>query len=279
MPQDEQQPLFKDLAEGLPDDQKVEFYRTLHEAGISPEDKELARLLRALQLYKAYYESIPSAVQGAAGRIEQLKKDIERFSAEARGNLDLSTHLAGQVIQETERIHQDFTQIHKHIEEAMRQSAENLASKMATQLEVGIEQRIIYPLQIRLEKLTGSSKAFDDAIVRNNKAAAALEKSTTMARRLQIRTYSVCGLLVLLTLALFTAFFMNRCYANRFDAERKAIVKQTEQNRTVLLQLSKSRRTLELLPSPERPKRKLLVMKNASGWQSAGKQGVIEFDE
>jgi hypothetical protein len=279
MTQEEQQPSFKKLAAGLPDGQKAEFYETLHEAGISPKDEELARLLRALQLYKAYYETIPSAVHEAAGKIEQLKKEIERFSTDARGNLDLSTHLAGQVIQETERIHQDFAQIHKHIEKAMSQSAETLASNMAGQLAVGIEERILSPFQSRLDRLAGSNKAFDEAIARNNKASAALEKSTAIARRFHIRTYFVCGLLIFVTFAWVTAFFLNQWYANRFDAEREAMVKQTEQNRAVLMQLSKSRRTIELHPNPEHPNRKLLVMKDASGWQSANRQGVIEFDE
>ena len=70
-----QQTLFKDLVADLPDQHQAEFFRNLHEAGISPNDVELARLLRALQLYKAYYESIPAAVRAAAAEIERLKED------------------------------------------------------------------------------------------------------------------------------------------------------------------------------------------------------------
>jgi hypothetical protein len=275
----QQQPEFKDLAEGLPEAHKAEFYKTLHEAGISPKDEELGRLLRALQLYKSYYESIPTAVQAAAGKIEQLKKDIEGFSAETRGNFDLSTHLTGQVIQEAERIHQDFEQIHKYIEEAMRQSAENLASGMAKQLAEGIEERILSPLQSRLEKLAGSGKAFEDAITRNNEAAASLIKSTAIASRFHIKAYAIWGLLALLVFAACAALFLNHRYADRLDDEREALIKQTEQNRAVLLQLSKSHRTLELISNPQKSNRKLLIMKNASGWQTPEKQGVIEFDE
>jgi hypothetical protein len=276
---EEQQPLFRNLADGLPDDQKAAFFQTLHEAGISPKDEELAKLLRALQLYKGYYESIPEAVQKAAARIEELKKDIERFSTVARGDLDLSTHLAGQVIQESEKIHQDFAQINKHIENAMRLSAENLASNMSTQLAIGIEERILVPFQSRLERLAASNKAFDDAIVRNNKAAVALETNVALARRFHFRAYLVCGLLGFVLLAGITAVALNKWFENRLNDERLALIKQTEQNRSVMLQLSKSGRTLELLSNPKQPHRKLLVMKNASGWQAAGKQGVIEFDE
>ncbi len=270
---------FRNLADGLPDDQKASYFQTLHEAGITPKDVELAQLLRALQLYKAYYETIPPAVQKAADRIEQLKKDIEYFSSDSRGNLELSIHLAGQILQESDKIHQDFAQINKHIEKAMQLSAENLASNMAKQLAAGIDERILTPFQSRLERLAASNKAFDEAIARNNKAAAALEKNTAIARRFHFRTYFICGLLVLVTLAGITIFSLSRWYENRLNIERQALIKQTEQNRSVLLQLSKSRRTIELLSNPKRPNRKLLVMKDAAGWQAAGKQGVLEFDE
>ena len=252
MPSEEQQLLPKDLAAGLPDDQKAEFFRTLHEAGISPNDVELARLLRALQLYKAYYESIPAAVQEAAGKIEQLKQEIERFSTDARGNLDLSTHLAGQVIQETERIHQDFAQINKQIEAAMRQSAESLAAHMAEQLTAAIEQKVLAPLQSSLDSLAGSNKAFDDAIARNIKATAALQKSTTEARRLHNWTYILCGLLVICISVASAFFFLHGWYTDQIKAECEALVKQSEKNRAVLLQLSKSRRSLELLQDPKK---------------------------
>jgi len=278
MPQ-EQQPGFKDVAEGLPDGQKAEFYKTLHEAGISPKDEELARLLRALQLYKAYYESIPAAVKEAAAKIEQFKKDIEQISADARTNLDLNAQLAGKVILETERIHQDFAQIHKHIEEAMRQSAENLASDMSKLLAAGIEEKIISPLQNCLAGLMEANKAFDDAIARNKKATASLKESTVVASRFHMWTYAIWGSFIFLAIAGGAGFYLNHWYSNRFTAEREALIKQTEQNREVLQQLSKSHRTLELVSNPQKPNRKLLVMKNASGWQTPTKHGVIEFDE
>ena len=51
---------FDRLAEGLSPEQRSDFFQALHEAGITAHrDLEFARLLRVLQLYKAYYESIP----------------------------------------------------------------------------------------------------------------------------------------------------------------------------------------------------------------------------
>ena len=57
------------------------------------------------------------------------------------------------------------------------------------------------------------------------------------------------------------------------------MVQQIEKNRAVLLKLAESNRTLELLRDPEHPDRKLLVMKDASGWQTMRNHGVIEFKD
>ena len=53
--------------------------------GKSTAARFLITYLQAIQLYKAYYESIPAAVQEAAAMIEKLKKEIESFSMDAQG--------------------------------------------------------------------------------------------------------------------------------------------------------------------------------------------------
>ncbi|MDM7997123.1 MAG: hypothetical protein QUT30_15735 [Acidobacteriota bacterium] len=273
-----QQP-FSELAADLPDSHRADYFRILHETGIGPEDFELAHLLRALQLYKAYYESIPSAVKQAAEKIEALKLEIEKIDAGARANLDVTAKLSGEVIQASEKVRNDLTQINKHIESALNQSARNLAALMYEQLSKGIEQRVLLPLQNRLIELSGSNQSFVEAIARNNKAAAALEKSTAEARRFHIRTYLVAGLAVVCALTVGSWLFLEQRFTSRFDQECSDLAKRFEKNRAVMIQLARSRRTIELVEDPERPNRKLLIMKNATGWQSPDKHGVIEFNE
>ena len=274
-----QQTLFKDLAADLPDRHQAEFFRNLHEAGISPNDVELARLLRALQLYKAYYESIPAAVRAAAAEIERLKEEIDRLSADARSSSEASGRLAGQVIREAERFRQDLTGIRERIAAAAHGSAENLASHMAELLTANIEKTVLQPLESRLDELAGSNLAFDDAIKRSNNAAAALGQSVALARRVHFGAYALGALVIACSLTLASWFFLHRWYSGRIDEERAALVQQIEKNRAVLLKLAESHRTLELLQDPESPHRKLLVMKDASGWQSMHNHGVIEFKD
>src|SRR5947199_2816656 len=178
-----QQTLFKYLVADLPDRHHAEFFRNLHEAVISPNDVELARLLRPRQPYKAHYESTPAAVRAAAAEIERLKEEIDRLSADARSSSEASGRLAGQVIREAERFRQDLAGIRERIEVAARGSAENLASRMAELLTANIEKTVLQPLESRLDELAGSNLALGDAIKRSNNAAAALGQSVALARR------------------------------------------------------------------------------------------------
>jgi hypothetical protein len=274
-----QQPLFRELAADLPDQHKAEFFRNLHEAGISPNDVELARLLRALQLYKAYYESIPATVKEAAAEINRLKQEIERLCNDTRRSSDAGAQLVGQVVQEAERFRQDLSEIHEHVVEAMRHSTGSLATHMAEELRAGIEGTVLLPLQNRLAELAKSNQGFDDAIARSNQAAIALHRNAALARRVHLGGYALGGLLIVFSLILVSWFYLHQWYLGRIEQERAVLVGQIDQNRTVLLQLAKSHRTLELLQDPKNPRRKLLVMKEASGWQSTRNHGVIEFYE
>src|SRR4026207_2599211 len=71
---------FNLLAEGMRAEQRSEFFQSLHQANILGHDAELAKLLRARQLYKGYYDSIPIAVQAAADRIERIRQEVFALS-------------------------------------------------------------------------------------------------------------------------------------------------------------------------------------------------------
>jgi hypothetical protein len=271
--------LFKELAAGLPDQHRAEFFKTLHEVGISQNDVELARLLRALQLYKAYYESIPAEIRKAAVEIERIGKEVEGFSRDAHQSSDACAQLAGQVIQEAERIREDYARIHEQIEKSMVQSSESLASRITELLQVGIENSLLLPLRSQLDEFAESGETFGNAIAQSNKAVAVLRENVKIIRRTYLWTYALYGLAIVAALLSVAWFFLHQWYADQIEQECVALIEYTEKNRTVLIELAKSHRTLDLIQDPERPNRKLLVMKDASGWQLAGDYGVIEFSK
>jgi DNA repair exonuclease SbcCD ATPase subunit len=274
-----QSSLFEKLADELPGNQKAEFFRNLHEAGISANDVELAKLLRALQLYKSYYETIPEAIQKASGEVEKLKQDIERLSSNTHDSAEASANLAGQMIQEAEKVRQELTQIHSHVEEAISRSAESMASRMAELLSAGIEQTVLLPLQRRLTDLTESNQAFDDAIARSKQATSILHQNAVLARRVHLKAYALSALIAVCSIAAVSWVSLYRWYADRIEQERVVLIEQVGKNQAVLLQLSRSHRAIEVMQDPGKRHHKLLVMKDASGWQSASKCGVIEFTE
>jgi hypothetical protein len=98
-----------------------------------------------------------------------------------------------------------------------------------------------------------------------------------MARKGQFWAYGVCSLLVVCSLVAVSWFWLHRSYEDQYAAKCETLVKQTDRNRAVLLRLSKINRSLELHLDPDRPNHGFLVLNNATGWQSATKQGVIEF--
>ena len=67
---------FDRLSEGLSEEQRLEWFKTLHETGITADDAELARLLRVLQLHKGFYEEIPARVREALKHADTLSKEL-----------------------------------------------------------------------------------------------------------------------------------------------------------------------------------------------------------
>lgn len=279
MPEEKQQSAFEKLAEGLPEQHRAEFFKHLHEAGVSPNDLELARLLCVLQLYKAYYEAIPDAVQKIASGIEKVKSEVEGFSRDAHQSADASARLAGEVIQETERVRKDLAKIHEQIEKRMAQSSEKIVSKVTQLLIAEISKDLLLPLKEQMSNLAGSSKSFGDAIAQSGKAVEMLRDNVKVIRRAYLWTYGLCGILIVCALFSASWLYLHHLYSEQMEQERVVLIGQVKKNREVLLELAKSRRTLEFVQDPSSPNRKYLVMKDASGWQSAGKYGVIEFNK
>jgi hypothetical protein len=271
-----QQSPYEKLAEGLPDKQREEFFKTLHEVGISPEDVELARLLKALQLYKAYYESIPEAVNKSAGKIDLLKQEIAKLSVDARAGLDAGAMLAGQVIEEAKKVSQGISGISVYVDNAMRQSAEGLTKHLSEQLAKGIKDSLT-PLESRLIQLVAANKTFDDAIAQSKKAAILLHQSAAIVKKSQLWIYALCSLVIICSLVAVSWFWLHKSYEDRLAIKYEALVKQNDRNRAILLRLSKLNRSLELQLDPDRSGHGFLILKDATGWQSATKQGVIEF--
>jgi hypothetical protein len=108
---------------------------------------------------------------------------------------------------------------------------------------------------------------------------AVLRENVKVIRRTHLWTYALCGLAIIVALLSVAWFFLHQWYADQIEQERAALIEYTDKNRAVLIELAESHRTLDIIQDPKHPNRRLLFMKNASGWQLAGGYGVIEFSK
>ncbi len=134
---------FNLLAEGMTAEQRSEFFQSLHQANILGHDAELAKLLRALQLYKGYYDSIPIAVQAAADRIERIRQEVFALSDRTGQNAQTVSNLAEQLILDAAKFHQALTGVHTSVEKVIQESAGSLASQIGDRVRVWIEDTML----------------------------------------------------------------------------------------------------------------------------------------
>ena len=278
MPEEKKESQFKALASGLSEQQQAEFFKILHETGVSPKDSELVKLLHALQLYKAYYETIPESVQRIITEIERIRKEAEGFSRDAHQSADNGAQLAGQVIQETERFRKEIGQINEGMEKGVGQWSAKLASQTSELLKAETEKVLVLPLQNNFKELAGASEIFGKAIAQSQQAVALLRNNVKIIRRAHLWTYGLSGIVIACALVLSCWSYFRYSYKEQLEQERTALVGQVDKNRAVLLELARFHRTLDLMKDPGHPNRKLVVMKDASGWQAPGKLAVIEFN-
>ncbi len=272
-------PAFSELAAGLSDQCKAEFFKTLHEAGIGPKDAELARLLRALQLYKAYYETIPDAIQKVVEVVGKIKEEMVLLSAATREGVRESVHMSSLVMTEAEKFTEKLNGIPARLEDALSKSTDSLAEMVAESISSCIKETVLTPMKSRLADLTASNQAFEDAIAQCNHAVAVLKNSVETTRRLKMRVWKWGGIAFLIGAILGMWIYFHWSYANQTEGERTALVGELDKNRSLLLELAKTHRTLELHQDPDDPSRKFIILKDPSGAQSARKHGVIEFQE
>ena len=273
---------FEALSDGLDDKQKAEFYQVMLNAGLSADDGVLAKLLRALQLYKAYYAEIPEAIQKAVLDVRRLTRRAERVEDAGKESLN-------QILQHAAQVDESLKRIHLHIEEATEKASASVSSRMADarekikshiedtsdQAAAAVAERMAAAMEkaLPLAELTEAGKVFSDVVASGRQASSELNKNLKAIRRAHYFAYALAAVALVLVFWAYTHFR----YETRLEKERAAIVAQVDGNQAVLLELARSKRRLELANGEKGSK--MLVIRNATGWTSAGNHGVIEFKE
>ena len=250
------------LTEGLPQEQVTEFYRLLHETGISRYDVEILLLMRTLGTFHKLYAEIPKSIHAAADRMQKVDAAIDNMTNSLNQSL-------GDFDELTENIG-------KHVKEASQKALNRAAAEMRG-ISADFKDNLTAAMNesLPLSALKEAGKTFTETIAASNQASAELRNNIRIAGWTRIGVIAAATFVVIIASWLVIHFQ----YESRFEKARLSVVsrviEQVEDNQAILNELAKANRRLELSRSESGTK--LLAISNARGYTSTSKAGVIEF--
>ena len=256
---------FDPLVEGLSLEQRLEFFRVLHTAGVTRQDVELAQLLRALQLYKAFYDEIPGRVCQAIKEADALHQTFKSQHESAAIRLDrvLSQLERNNTVAST--ITNEFREAKTVIATAIQKSTTDIAQTLEATLKKSLSSGLLPPF----ERFVSDIK---DRCGRTATEAQQISLHLKQARRIHIGGYALAAMV--LTLVLTAVVWIN---ASQHYAEREQqLIQQIDQNRVVLSELARKGTTLKVERSRRDSSKLYLIFEHATAW-TAEQEAVVEL--
>jgi hypothetical protein len=246
---------FDRLTEGLSSDQRIEFFRTLHEAGIADDDVELVQLLRALQLYKAFYEEIPGRVREAVEEASILGARIKSLHDGIAQHLDNALAQLKQNTEASSEISAEFRDTQTHLAAAVEKSAGDIARSLESELRTALSAVVLKPFESCLSDIR-------DQCSRTASQAKQVTNELKLARRIHIGAYVLASAIISVILTLAGWFVSARYYSQR-EGE---FLQRINQNREVVSELARKRAVLEPRRDPTDSEKVYLLVKKAKTW-------------
>ena len=246
------------VTKNMKPEQELEFAKTLKKLHLSENDFELFQLMRALQIYKAYYETIPERIEKAALSAEEIALkasiDVETMSVYLEGiaqKAGLAVERLGTDI--GDRVRVTFNEIDNQVFKTGRELSEKLRETILAECENSLP----------LNKLKKAGNILNEAVSGCNRATTEMQKSIKLAKWTHYGVIAAAVLIVVLTSWICFHFH----YTAKLSEERITIADQIDMNQAVLIELEKAGKKLEISKSAKNTK--LLTIKDA--------EGVIEF--
>ena len=259
---------FEELAADLPDKDKAEYFRVLHEAGISSKDRELAQVVRVLQLYKSYYRTIPDSVMKAASEIDRIKTEIEKLTRQAERSVNAGEASLNRLMNGASEMNELLKGIHSHIEDAANKASAAVSKRM-TELLSGAMKKAL-----PLSDLAEAGETFSEAIRESEHACAELRENVKTVRRARFGTLATGFALTFIFAILGTGWFFYSWSERRIDEARGFYIRMISGNNRIVSELAKSKR--ELILQHEKDGSKLLAIEKATG-ETRNNHGIIKF--
>jgi hypothetical protein len=147
-------PLFPQLVRFLKEESdQVEFLQIASEIGLTSSDVEIAKLLVALHLYKAYYADIP----------RQIKAVHEDALAEIRRVRDEVEFISNRASSDAVKIGQWAEEIHKSLQEAAPMNIAGQVHKRLMDETLALLGGPLQAIATACRRLESATKAMDEA--------------------------------------------------------------------------------------------------------------------
>jgi hypothetical protein len=256
---------FDPLVQGLSLEQRLEFFRVLHAAGVTPQDVELAQLLRALQLYKAFYDEIPGRVCQAVKEADALHQTFKSLHESAAIRLD-------RVLSQLERNNtmastttNQFREAKTVIATAIEKSTTDIVQTLEATLKKSLSSGLLTPFERFVNDI-------EDQCSKTAVEAKQISLQLKQARRIHIGGYALAAMVLTLVLTGVIWFNVSRRYAER----KEQLIQQIDQNRQVLSELARKGAILKVERSRKDASKLYLIIKRASAW-TADQDAVVEI--
>ncbi len=185
----DQRLLFENLAQDLPPEHQAEFYRTLHEIGIGPEDRDLAKLFRGLQIYKSFYEEIPARVREALKHADTLTTRINCLRDDLAECLDKALAELKQNTEAASAISAHFHDTQSHLTAAVEKSAAEVSRSLEAELRKSLSAVLLKPFESCLADIR-------DQCTLTASHAKQITAELKLARRIHIGAYGLAAVLI-----------------------------------------------------------------------------------
>jgi hypothetical protein len=255
---------FDRLVEGFTLEQRAEFFKVLHLAGVTRQDIELARLLRVLQLYKSFYEEIPERIVEALGQADALGQRIQSLDERIASRLDSALTRLERNSQSASLTAAQFREARTVITTAIEKSTQDIAHTLDSVLRRSLAAGLLTPFESFLRDIRQECS-------QTAKEARQITVQLRQARRIHLGGYALAAAVMALVLTGVVWSNAARHYARR----EQQLIRQIDQNRQVLGELARKGAVLELQRDPKDSRKLYLLLERAKAW-TTDKYAVVE---
>jgi uncharacterized protein YoxC len=256
---------FDELGKNLSSEDRAELFQVLHEADFGPDDRVLAKLLRALQIYKALYEEIPTRVQKALHEAHTFMAGTKDLLDDFSGKVEETATQLGQTAQLVSDTLNELRALDRTVAAAVEESTAEVTRSLDSALRKAVSTALLQPFE-------DSVRDIHQSCTSTANQAKQMVTELKLARRIHIGAYALATILCALALTVLSWISISRHYAQR-EIE---LLRTVDQNRQILFELARRGNDFELRRDRADEHKLYLVVNRAKAWTKE-KRAVIEL--